>query len=300
MRRLAVLAALAALLVAGCGGSSRPKGPPELLFVSTKDGDYALFGAEADGSHVYRLTKEKGDASSPAQLFFQIEPSWSADGRKIAFVSGRDGVGHVFVMRPDGTHTRRVTNTKKDDSHPSFSPDGKWIVFGREGVLFRAPFDGGPATRLLKNAPGHAADPVYSPDGKLVAYDYRRPGFEIREVYVISANGSGKPRQLTHLRWVSGYPAWSPDGKQIAFMSNARPPHRHNEIYVIPSAGGEARRVTTSTTDAIQPNWAPDGGLSFSRDGAIWLSQGGNETKLTSGDENDSAPAWNPKPPAPK
>ena len=275
MRRLAVLAALAALLVAGCGGSSRPKGPPALIFVSTKDGDYALFGAEADGSNVRRLTKEKGDPSSPAGLFFQIDPAWSPDGTEIAFVSGRDGVGHVFAMKPDGSATRRVTDTEKDDAHPSWSPDGKWIVFSREGALFRAPAAGGPATRLLKNAPGHAADPSYSPDGKLLAYDYRRPGFQIREVYVLNADGTRTPRQLTHLRWVSGYPAWSPDGSQIAFMSNARPPHRYNEIYTIPSAGGQAARVTTSTTDAIQPAWSPDGGISFSRDGAIWLGKDG-------------------------
>src|SRR4029077_3619153 len=47
LRRLSI-AALAALFVAGCGGSSSPKGPPELVFVSTKDGDYAIFGADAD------------------------------------------------------------------------------------------------------------------------------------------------------------------------------------------------------------------------------------------------------------
>jgi TolB protein len=299
MRRLAVLAALAALLVAGCGGS-KPQGPPALVFVSTQDGDYALFGAEADGSHVHRLTKEQGDPSSPAGLFFQIEPAWSPDGKEIAFVSGRDGVGHVFAMKPDGSGTRRVTDSEKDDEYPSWSPDGKWIVFGREGALFRAPAAGGPATRLLKNAPGHAADPEYSPDGKWIAYDYRRPGFQIREVYVIAADGTGTPRQLTDLRWVSGYPAWSPDGKTVAFQSNAHPAHRHTEIYTIPAAGGQAKRVTTSTTDAIQPAWSPDGGLSYSLDGAIWLFENGQATKLTSGEGNDSAPAWNPRPQTPK
>jgi TolB protein len=290
-----VLAALAALLVAGCGGS-HPKGPPALLFVSTKDGDYALFGAKADGSDVYRLTKEKGNPSSPAGLFFQIEPAWSTDGKNIAFVSGRDGHGHVYVMSPDGTGTRRVTDTAKDDSHPTWSPGGKWIAFSREGALFRVPAAGGPATRLLNNAPGHAADPEYSPDGKLLAYDYRRPGYESREVYVIAADGSGKPRQLTHLSWVSGYPAWSPDGTKIAFMSTAYGDHRHNQIYTVAAAGGRPNVLTRMTTDSIQPAWTPDGAVSFSRDGAIWVLQNGQETQLTSGDNNDSAPAWNPRP----
>jgi TolB protein len=299
MRPVVVLAALAALLLAGCGGSSRPKGPPALLFVSTEDGDYAIFGAEADGSHPYRLTKEKGDSTSPAKLFFQIEPHWSPGGKEIAFVSGRDGHGHVYVMNADGTGTRRTTDTTMDDSHPTWSPDGKWLAFSREGALFRQPVVGGPATRLLKNALGNAGDPAYSPDGKYVAYDYRRPGFSIREVYVMNADGTDA-RRVTNLRWVSGYPAWSPDSKQLAFMSNAGGTHDQNEIYTIPLAGGKATQQTFSTTDAIQPAWTPDGGLSYSLDGAIWLLRDGKYTKLTSGGNNDSAPAWNPHPPAPK
>jgi len=89
VRRLLSVAALAACVVAGCGGSSF-KGPPALVFVSVKDGDYAIFGAEADGSHARRLTKEKGDPSSPQGLFFQLQPAWSPDGQKIAFSSARD------------------------------------------------------------------------------------------------------------------------------------------------------------------------------------------------------------------
>jgi TolB protein len=295
VRRLVVLAALAALVVAGCGGTSRPKGPPDLIFVSTKDGDYAVFGARADGSHVYRLTKEKGDPSTPAGLFFQIEPHWSPDGKRIAFVSGRKGHGHIYVMNADGTGTRRVTDSKMDDSHPTWSPDGKTLAFSREGAIFRQAVAGGPVTRVLKNAPGAAADPAWSPDGKHIAYDYRRPGFSIREVYVMNADGSNAHR-LTNLRWVSGYPAWSADGKTIAFMSTAGGDHAHNEIWTIPAAGGKPTQVTTSTTDAIQPAWAPDGSLGFSVDGAIWVKRNGKITRLTEGKENESAPAWNPQP----
>ena len=290
-RRVWVAAAFAALVVAGCGGSSKPSGPPALVFVSTKDGDYAIFRADADGKHVRRLTTEKGDPATPGGLFFQIEPAWSPDGRKIAFVSGRDGVGHLFVMQADGTGTKRLTNTKQDDGRPSWSPDGKYIVFGREGALFRMPAAGGPAERVGEG-PGSAADPVYSPDGKLIAYDYRKPGFSIREVYVMNADGSGI-RQLTKLRQVSGLPAWSPDGTRIAFQSNAR--GGHYEIYTIRVDGTGLAQVTASTTtDAIQPAYAPDGSLAFARDGAIWVDRKAVETQLTSDKNNDSAPAWRP------
>lgn len=291
MRGLAVLAALAAFVPAACGGSSAPKGPPDLVFVSTKDADYALFGADADGKHVHRLTKEKGDASSPARLFFQVDPAWSPDGKHIAFISGRDGVGHLFIMNPDGTGTKRLTNTKKDDGHSSWSPDGRSIVFGREGALFRIPAGGGPAKRVGRGF-GSASDPVYSPDGKLIAYDYRKPGFSIREVYVMNADGTGV-RQVTKLNQVSGLPAWSPNGKRIAFQSDAR--GNHDEIYTIGVDGKGLEQVTGSTTtDAIQPAYAPDGSLSFSRDGAIWVDRKGTETQLTDAKNNDSAPAWRP------
>jgi TolB protein len=294
MRRLlTVLAAFAALVVAGCGGSS-PKGPPALLFVSTKDGDYAIFGADAQGKHVRRLTKERGDPSSPNGLFFQGEPAWSPDGRRIAFVSLRDGTSHIYVMQADGTGTKRLTNSTKADDHPAWSPDGSRIVFGREGALYGVPSGGGPAHRVGRGF-GSAADPDFSPDGKLIAFDYREPGFSIRELYVMPANGHGK-HQLTRLRQVSGLPKWSPDGKRLAFQSNVR--LGHYEIYTIGADGKGLRQVTQSVVDVIQPDWSPDGSkIAFARDGAIWVDANGTETQLTSGKNNDSSPAWRPVPP---
>ena len=70
-------------------------------------------------------------------------------------------------------------------------------------------------------------DPAFSPNGKLIAYDYRKPGFSIREIYVMNADGTGI-RQVTHLNHVSSLPAWSPDGKTLAFQSNSL---GHFEIY---------------------------------------------------------------------
>ncbi|HKP16927.1 MAG TPA: hypothetical protein VJT84_00520 [Gaiellaceae bacterium] len=293
MKRLVVCAALAALLAAGCGGSSRPKGPPALVFVSVKDGDYAIFGADADGGDVHRLSSDRGEPSSPSGLFWQVEPAWSPDGTQIAFASQRDGTTHIFSMLADGKSARRLTNTNQDDDHPTWSPDGKWIAFAREGALFRIPARGGPATRVFK-APGSAAAPAYSPDGKRIAYDYREPGFSIREIYVVNADGTAA-RRVTNLRDVSTLPAWSPDGKLLAFQSNAF--GGHSEIYTVPAAGGSAKRITITNTDAIQPAWSPDGKrLAFSRGGAIWVAEGNEETRLTPGDDNDSAPAWRPLP----
>jgi TolB protein len=278
-----------AAVLGGCG-SSAPKGPPALIFVSTRDGDYALFGSDGRGKHAHRLTKDRGDTSTPAGLFYQIEPSWSPDGARIAFVSRRDGKFHVYVMNADGTGIRRLTDTAKDDHNPSWSPDGTRILYSREGALFTTPAAGGPARRIGRGL-GNATDPVWSPDGKVIAYDYRRPGFQNRELYVMHADGTDI-RPVTNLGKTSGLPAWSPDGRRIAFQSDIR--LGHTEIYTVRRDGTGLTPMTQSDTDALQPAWSPSGALSFVRDGAIWLVTGGKETELTSGDDNDSSPAWRP------
>jgi TolB protein len=293
-RRGVLVVALAALLAAGCGGSSRPKGPPALVFVSVKEGDYAIYGADAEGKHVYPLTEHEANPSTPQGLFFQNQPAWSSNGREIAFTSNRDGRTHIFVMNADGTGTRRVTSSQHSDDHPSWSPNGRWIVFAREGALYRVRATGGAATRVGSGF-GAAANPAYSPDGRLIAYDYRRPGYSIHEIYVMNADGTGV-RKITDRREVSSLPAWSPDGKTLAFQSTVV--GGKNEIYTVPAAGGTPRRMTTSDIDAIQPAWTPDGtGITFSRDGALVTIADGKETKLTSGKNNDSAPAWRPEQP---
>jgi Tol biopolymer transport system component len=289
-RSLPLLALVAAL--AGCGGSSQKK-PLALLFVSTKDGDYAIFGADVQGKHERRLTKEKGDPSSPEGLYFQTEPAWSPDGAQIAFSSRRDGTAHIYVMRADGKDARRLTSSAKADDHPSWSADGKHIVFAREGVLSVVSASGG-AARRVGRGPGNAADPAWSPDGKLIAYDYRMPGTPVREVYVMQADGT-HPRPLTKLGNVSAAPAWSPDGTRLAFQSNAR--LGRFEIYTIGLNGKGLRQVTRAETDVFEPAWAPDGKtLAFSRDGAIWTDTGAKQAQLTSGN-NDSSSAWRPVPP---
>src|SRR5207244_2996256 len=122
------------LAVAGCGTSAPPR--VDLLFASTRDGDYAIYGVAASGGRELRITKGHGNPSTPEGLFFAVEPAWSPDGRWVAFASRRDGPSHIYIMRADGTHVRQVTQGKADDDGPAWAPDQRRIAFSRNRELF--------------------------------------------------------------------------------------------------------------------------------------------------------------------
>ena len=67
----------------------------------------------ADGSRLRRLTSDPG---------FDRAPVWSPDGRKIAFVSFRDGNGEVYVMTADGSGQRNLTRSPRNEGPPAWSP----------------------------------------------------------------------------------------------------------------------------------------------------------------------------------
>jgi len=56
-------------------------------------------------------------------------PAWSPDGKKIVFMSDRDGDIEIYVVNADGTHLKRLTHAPGRDAHPAFSRDGRKIAF---------------------------------------------------------------------------------------------------------------------------------------------------------------------------
>jgi TolB protein len=79
----------------------------------------------ADGTQVRQFTDN--DA-------WEAFPTWSPDGTRIAFNSGRDGDPEVFVMNADGTQVRQLTDNDTVDGRPAWSPDGTRIAFDRSAT----------------------------------------------------------------------------------------------------------------------------------------------------------------------
>lgn len=290
------LGALVATLAA-CGGGG-PK-VTDLAFVTTRDGDYAIYGMKAAGGGEHRLVAEKGDPETAQRLFFQIDPAWTHDGTRIAFASKREGPFRIFVMNADGTGTRRITRSKKDDVKPSFSPDDTRLVFSRgaPGDLYVVGLDGGEPERVTRTEIVDEAEPAWSPDGEWIVYARREPNVQVRELWLVRPDGSDNHR-LTNLQGISGGPQWSPDSKQIVFSSNAN--DQNYELYTIGADGKNLRRLTSRAADDFEPSWSRDGTtIAFSREGVIYFTDlAGNEREVSSG-KNDTSPAWRPVTPAP-
>ncbi len=293
----AFCALVLAVAAAGCGSGS--KASTDLVFVSSRDGDYAIFGMAADGSDQHRLTKERGDPSTPAGLQYQVDPAWSPDGTKIAFASERKGSFDIFVMNADGTGSMRLTSSSADDRYPSWSPDGKRIAFARSadgGHIWVMSADGKGAKRVTDDlAPED--EPAWSPDGSTIAYVRRTPGTGIREIWLVGTDGR-KRHALTAVQGEATGPSWSPDGVLVGFSANRS--GTGFGIFTIRSDGKKLRSVVAGTDDAVEPAFSPDGkSIAYYANGAINVrGSDGRVVELTDPADNSSSPAWKPTPPS--
>lgn len=284
---------LAALIVLAAGCGEDVKARPDLVFVSTRDGDYAIYEMNADGAGQRRLTDREADASSPARLFFQVDPAWSPDGAEIAFASRRRGSFDIYVMNTDGTGTRRLTSARAWDNHPTWSPDGSRIAFARNEADIYVMSSDGTGVRRISDDSASESEPAWSPDGRWIAFVRRPAASTARELWIMRPDGSEEQR-LTSLGARSAFPAWSPDSTRIAFVSDARPGTFY-DLYTLTVGQRGVRRLTTGE-DAFEPSWSPDGEtIAYTRDGAIvTIDLEGNQSTLTRSQNNDSSPAWNP------
>ena len=192
-----------------------------IAFVSARDGDYEIYVMNADGSGVERLTYSTYYGKDANMRSYDHEPAWSPDGRRIAFVSGRDGNHEIYVMNADGSGVERLTffgGMSWATWGPAWSPDGRGIAFSwqrRNGgwEIYAVNADGSGGGCLAYSSD----QPAWSPDGRRLAFGSGQYG-DGWGIYAMNADGSGVER-LTSASAPSDQPAWSPDGQRIAFVS---------------------------------------------------------------------------------
>jgi TolB protein len=235
--------------------------------------------------------------------WFDEEPRWSHDGRRIAFSSTRGQRGNldVFVMDADGSNAIRLTDHAAPEQSPVWAADDRSIFFSGErdgrGEIYRVWLADKRVERVTRGI-DRAIMPATSPDGRYLAYAAQTL---IRfQLHLIDLT-NGTTRQIT-----SGggacRPSFAPDSQAVAFVRLEREPSR---LEVVRETGSRVL-FQHRTLWSYYPDYSPDGRhVAFSvspehHEGEDWdlavvpLDRPGDLVKLTSGPGNDRVPDWRP------
>jgi len=239
-----------------------PTTRPFLAVVVATIGLLALEAPAASAQQSVRLYTANADGTARARLSISApasNPSWSPDGRRIAFLGFGPAASQLYVSGPDGSAPAQVTRSAEDDKTGAvWSPDSTKLAFV-EGNL--------PDARLMvMNADGTDPRalaavnedfplPSWSPDGTRLAF--LQGESDRSRLSVVNAAGGGL-KTLAKVQIDNnegGLPKWSPDGSRIAFVSVRRGGFA---VHVIGSDGSGLRALSNRRC-ILDAAWSPDG-----------------------------------------
>jgi len=189
-------------------------------------------------------------------------PTWSPDGKRIAFHSDRGGNFDIWIVNVDGSGLTRLTQSPADDRYPSWSPDGLRIAYtsnrsGNEDVwvvnVGQALAGAADENAVnLTRSPERDRYPMWSPDGSRLTFNTNRDGDY--EVYIMNADGSGQQNISRSPHSTEGLADWSPDGRLLVLYSD-RPGNK--DIFVVDLKTDKWVNVTRDPAGDEFCTWSP-------------------------------------------
>ncbi len=294
-RRLRILSAvcLSILLLVTAASAEQSKLPEngKIAFASIVKEQYDIFTMNSDGTKLTNLT------NSPEQD--EISPSWSPDGKRLAFLYKLDErsyvIGYVDADGSNMTMLLEVFLPKSDGDTLSWSPDGKSIAFTSEGDIYSMAIDNGYPVNLTNNPP-YNRQPSFSPNGEQIAFTRQEENG--LGVFTMYADGGKVERTLLGADFKGASAAkFSPDGNRFLFLTNLE-----GGCSCLVSAKTDGTDNDILAVNASSADWSPDGTkVVFAReDGSssqIYVTPAnGDGPQYPIGPKGARQPDWQPLP----
>ncbi len=263
-----------------------------LLFLRRPEGE----GSRPRPSQVYILPMGGGEPRPITDLPEGASaPSWSPDGKAVAFLSGTtpDDLARAARARTKGATPDRESDVRivtraefrldnagyRDPRHPAHV----WTVAAP------TPAEDRPAPKRLTSGPFEESDPAWAPDGRSIYFVSTRdpePAHRVERGALHAVGAEGGPiRKVAEIRGAISAPSPSPDGRLVAFRGLLAEPVRSYtppDLFVVASAGGTPRNLTLDFDFDVgaglvgdqhpprgsaptRPTWAPGGSALIDR-----------------------------------
>ena len=207
-----------------------------------------------------------GDAVGPEQSGISA-PALSPDGSRVAVMAQDGEVGNIWVYDvARGTRTR-LTFGSATDWDPTWTPDGKEVVFweGSTRALSRKAADGaGDSSRLMERDLVDSGVPSFSADGRWMVF-WAKPSAQAQDVWALDLEGDGTAVPILESASIEDGPRISPDGRFLAYASDES---GKREVYLTRFPSGEGK-WQVSVNGGTFPVWSPVGGEMFYLDGTL-------------------------------
>lgn len=236
-----------------------------------KDDEYHVYTVSLDGADK-RLINDKGDDA--CSYFFP-------DGKRLVFTSTRDNPhlppgdyskpedyptgAELYTCNLDGSNRKRLTHNEYYDAEVSVSPDGKWILFGRQidgkMDLWRMRPDGSNQIQITHTPGWQEGGAFYMPDSEHIILrawkieDQAKRGKPMT-IFTIKHDGSDL-KAITHDNTTNWAPHPSPDGKHFVFVKIM--PSHNFEVFLMNMETGKQTRLTFDKAFDGFPAFSPDG-----------------------------------------